>query len=104
MGITKLDPKDPAEDVLLTVDFSNLLSPSNDSISSLVSITPSLLSGTDTNPSATWNGNSTVGSNTVTFMMIGGLDQNTYEFAVIVQTIQGQIFKESISVLVRIQA
>ena len=102
MAIQKLSPKDPAETVLVSFDFSNVLTDTTEVLTS-VSWTASVAVGIDLNPSAILTGIPFMGvSNTVVYIT-GGIDGVTYTITVVALTSKAQTLKLAGTIKVEIQ-
>lgn len=77
MAVTKFSNKDTAESVLLTFDYSNLLTSTTEVIV-LVSWSISVLIGIDSTPYSMLVGGQSNTANTSTMLLSGGITGNTY--------------------------
>lgn len=86
-------PKDPAEQIFYSTDFSALLSAGE----TLSTATASLrvTSGTDAAPSAMLSGLPVITGSIVSQLVIGGVAGSTYLLGISVTTSTGQVFVEA---------
>ena len=102
MAITKFSNKDPSETILVTYDFSNLLSlPDEILIGSNWNIITT--TGIDSTPNNILSGIYALDRTSAAAYITGGINGNTYDIIVIVTTNKNQILKMSGSMNIKVQ-
>lgn len=102
MSITKFSNKDPSETILVTYDFSNLLTlPDELLINSSWSVVTTI--GIDSNPMSILSGIISINRTTTSGYITGGIPGNTYDIIVTVTTNKNQTLKMTGSMNIKVQ-